>query len=69
MAQGTLLNSQGTTILDRWLMVILCSTQLGRTASHMQEPALNIIRELKHETKAADVIIQFVLTLGNSATL
>ena len=34
----------------------------------LQEAALNITMELKHETKAADVVTQLVLTLGNSAT-
>ena len=43
--------------------------RLGPKVLPLQEAALNVTMELKHETKAVDVVIQFVLTFGNSATL
>ena len=50
-------------------MFFLCIVQPGPKALQLQEAALNITMKLKHETKAADVVIQLVLTLGNRATL
>ena len=48
---------QGTTLLDRWLMVFLCMVQLGPMASHqLQELPLSITMEWKHEAKTADGI-------------
>ena len=44
MAQATLLNPRGTTLLDRWLTVFFPLSQ---------ELALKITMELKHQTKAA----------------
>ena len=37
-------------------------------AAHLQEATLDIIMELKHAPKAADVVIEFVLRLGNIPT-
>ena len=45
------------------------SPEASRRISGLQQAALNITMKLKHEPKAADVVIQFVLPLGNSATL
>ena len=41
----------------------------GPRAAQLQEAPLNITMELKHEPKAADVVIQFVLPLRNRPTL
>ena len=52
-----------------WPIFFLGIVQLGPKALQLQEAALNITMELNHETNAADVVFQFVLVLGNGATL
>ena len=62
MAHETLLNPSG-----QLAKFSLCIVQLR--PKELQQAAIDIIMECKHETKVADVVILFVLTLGNSATL
>ena len=44
--------------------MFLCLFKHGPQVSQLREATLNIAMELKHETKVADIIIQFVLSLG-----
>ena len=49
--------------------MFLCPFKHGPQVSQLLKAILNITMELKHEPKVADSVIQFVLPLGNSATL
>ena len=46
--------------------MFLCLFKHGPQVSQLQQVTLNITIKLKHELKAADVVIPFVLLLGNS---
>ena len=48
-----------------WLRLFLCLFKHGPQVAQLQAAAFNITMELKHEPKAADIVIQFVLLLGN----
>ena len=62
--QPTLPKPQGATLLHRWLRIFLCLLKHGRQVSQLLPVTLNITMESKHEPKAADIVIQFVLPLG-----
>ena len=49
--------------------MFLCLFKHGPQVSQSLQATLNITMELKHEPKAADSVIQFVLPHGNSAAL
>ena len=60
---------QGATSLHRWLRIFLCLVKDGPQVSQLLHVTLNITMELKHEPKAAGIVIQFVLLLGDGAAL
>ena len=62
MVHATLINPKETTLLDSWPTFSLYIVQLGPKALQLQEAALNVTSELKDETKAVAVVIQFVLS-------
>ena len=49
--------------------MFLCLFKHGPQVSQLWHATLNITMEGKHEPKAADIVIQFVLLLRNSPTL
>ena len=67
--QPNLPKPQGATLLHRWLRMFLCLFKYGPQAPQLLQATLNITMELKLEPNAADIVIQFVLLLGKSATL
>ena len=71
MAHATLINPQETRndSSGQLANVVSLHVRLGAKVLRLQEAALDITTECKHETKAADVAIQFVLTPGNGAIL
>ena len=58
---------QRATRLHKWLRKFRRLLKHGPQVSQLLQATLNITVELEHEPKAADIVIRFVLPLGNTA--
>ena len=65
--QPNLPKHQGTTLLNKWLRMFLCQTWATGITITAGDPQYH--HGMKREPKAADIVIQFVLPLRNSAAL